>query len=76
GDQNVRVCTIGLGGENLVRFACISNDRGRQAGRTGQGAVMGSKNLKAIALRGSHPISVANPEELAKASLDLMKIVT
>ena len=74
GDQNVRVCTIGLGGENLVRFACISNDRGRQAGRTGQGAVMGSKNLKAIALRGSHPISVANPEELAKASLDLMKI--
>ncbi len=74
GDQNIRVCTIGLAGEKLVRFACISNDRGRQAGRTGHGAVMGSKNLKAIALRGSKPINVANPEELAKVSLNLTKI--
>ncbi|MBA7656504.1 putative oxidoreductase YdhV [subsurface metagenome] len=74
GDQNVRVCTIGLAGENLVKFACISNDRGRKAGRTGQGAVMGSKNLKAIALRGSKPINVANPEELSKKCFDLMKI--
>jgi aldehyde:ferredoxin oxidoreductase len=50
---------IGKGGENLVRFATISNE-GRHAGRGGVGAVMGSKNLKAIALSGSHETSVAD----------------
>lgn len=48
-----RVCGIGPAGERGVRFACIVNDRNRAAGRTGLGAVMGSKNLKAIAVRGS-----------------------
>ena len=48
-----RVACIGPAGENLVRFAGIANDGGRQAGRTGPGAVMGSKNLKAIAVRGT-----------------------
>ena len=48
----VRVASIGPAGERLVRFASIANDGGRQAGRCGPGAVMGSKNLKAIALRG------------------------
>jgi aldehyde:ferredoxin oxidoreductase len=52
--------SIGKAGENLVRFATISNE-GRHAGRGGVGAVMGSKNLKAIALSGSHQTSVADP---------------
>ena len=51
--RRTRVASIGPAGERLVRFASIANDGGRQAGRTGPGAVMGSKNLKAIALRGS-----------------------
>ena len=53
GDRRVRVAQIGPGGENLVRFACIINDLKGAAGRTGMGAVMGSKNLKAIAVRGN-----------------------
>ncbi len=58
--QSMRVAAIGKAGENLVRFATISNE-GRHAGRGGVGAVMGSKNLKAIALCGSREISVADP---------------
>ncbi|GAH13486.1 unnamed protein product, partial [marine sediment metagenome] len=48
-----KVACIGPAGENLVRFACIMNDMGRAAGRSGVGAVMGSKNLKAVAVRGT-----------------------
>jgi aldehyde:ferredoxin oxidoreductase len=54
-----RVAAIGPAGEHLVRFATISND-GRHAGRTGTGAVMGSKRLKAIAVRGTQPTAVAD----------------
>jgi aldehyde:ferredoxin oxidoreductase len=61
GDPNVAVAVIGPAGENLVRFACIECDY-RQAGRTGLGAVMGSKNLKAIAVRGSKDFELANPK--------------
>ncbi len=57
----VRVAAIGKAGENLVRFATISNE-GRHAGRGGVGAVMGSKNLKAIALSGNHATNVADPK--------------
>lgn len=71
GDQNVRVSTIGQGGENLIRYASLINDRFRAAGRTGMGAVAGSKNLKAIAVRGTHDVSVAEPEELLKFCKDL-----
>jgi aldehyde:ferredoxin oxidoreductase len=56
-----RIAAIGKAGENLVRFATISNE-GRHAGRGGVGAVMGSKQLKAIALSGDRNISVANPD--------------
>ena len=52
GDEKVRVVLIGPGGENLVRYACIMNGLYDAAGRGGLGAVMGSKNLKAIAVRG------------------------
>lgn len=55
-----RVAAIGLAGENRVRFATISNE-GRHAGRGGVGAVMGSKNLKAIALAGDRGTAVADP---------------
>jgi aldehyde:ferredoxin oxidoreductase len=71
GDSNVRVACIGPAGERLVRYACVSNDRGRQAGRTGVGAVWGSKNLKAVAVRGTQPVTVANLAELNKLSTEL-----
>ncbi|MEM2971243.1 MAG: aldehyde ferredoxin oxidoreductase family protein [Candidatus Bathyarchaeia archaeon] len=63
GDYYIRVAAIGLAGEKLVRIACIINEKTRAAGRTGMGAVMGSKNLKAIAVRGSRDITVAKPAE-------------
>ncbi len=63
GDYYIRVAAIGLAGEKLVRIACIINDKTRAAGRTGLGAVMGSKNLKAIAVRGTRDITVAKPEQ-------------
>ena len=54
GDDRIRTAQIGLAGENKVHYACIINDLKHAAGRTGMGAVMGSKNLKAIACRGHH----------------------
>ncbi|MEM2104963.1 MAG: aldehyde ferredoxin oxidoreductase family protein [Candidatus Bathyarchaeia archaeon] len=63
GDYYIRVAAIGPAGEKLVKIACIINDKTRAAGRTGMGAVMGSKNLKAIAVRGTRDITVAKPEE-------------
>ncbi len=59
-----RVASIGPAGESLVRYATISND-GRHAGRTGTGAVMGSKRLKALALCGGWSVPIAHPEALA-----------
>ena len=70
GDETVRTCVIGPAGENLVRFANLTNDRGRQAGRTGMGAVMGSKLLKAVAIRGTKPVKVADPDGLRTLALD------
>ena len=58
------VLTIGPAGENMVRFACVTSDLHRQAGRTGLGAVMGSKRLKAIVVKGSKEVEVAKPVEL------------
>ena len=66
GDRLIRVASIGPAGENLVKFACITCDYGRQAGRTGIGAVMGSKRVKAIVARGSLDIPVADPQTLRK----------
>ncbi len=56
-DPQIKVCSIGAAGENQVLFACIVNDLHRAAGRSGVGAVMGSKNLKAVALRGTQGVS-------------------
>lgn len=62
GKQNARVAGIGLAGENQIAFASILCDHGRVAGRTGLGAVMGAKNLKAVAVSGSGKVPVHDPE--------------
>jgi len=67
-DPDICTISIGPGGENLVRFACLIADLGRGLGKTGVGAVFGSKKLKAIAVRGSKEIKVAHPEMLQKAA--------
>ena len=67
GIPNLRVACIGPAGENKVRFACIMNDKHRAAGRSGVGAVMGSKNLKAIAVRGTGNVEIAKPKEFMKS---------
>jgi aldehyde:ferredoxin oxidoreductase len=63
-DKNIEVLQIGPAGENRVKYACILSMCSRANGRTGMGAVMGSKNLKAIAVRGSDQPSVADTDAL------------
>jgi aldehyde:ferredoxin oxidoreductase len=67
-----RIASIGPAGERGVRYATISHD-GRHAGRGGSGAVMGSKNIKAIAVRGTQRTEWAHPRELTELSRDLSK---
>ena len=72
GDPGLKVLAIGPAGENLVRFAAIGNDKGHFVGRTGLGAVMGSKRLKAICVRGSGKLEKADDaryREIHKAAL-------
>lgn len=63
GSKKVRIALIGPAGENLVKFAAIMNDGHRAAGRAGVGAVMGSKNLKAIAVEGSKRVPIADKQK-------------
>ncbi len=65
--QDIRVACIGPAGENGVRFASIMNDKDRAAGRSGVGAVMGAKRLKAVAVRGDAPVPIHDPEAFKKA---------
>ena len=65
------IASIGPAGENLVRFACIMNDLHRAAGRSGVGAVMGSKNLKAIAVRGTGGVKLADPLAFMKGMWEM-----
>jgi aldehyde:ferredoxin oxidoreductase len=67
-----RIASIGPAGERMVLYASVSHD-GRHAGRGGSGAVLGSKNIKAIALRGSHLTEWAHPRELAELSRSLSR---
>ncbi len=67
GVPDLRIASIGPAGERLVRFACIMNDKHRAAGRSGVGTVMGSKNLKAIAVRGTGQVQVADPRAFHQA---------
>jgi len=73
GDDKIKICSIGPAGENLVLLSCIMNDLDRTAARTGNGAVMGSKNLKAITVRGDRRVEVAEPDKLKQVSGDLRK---
>ncbi|MDK2855312.1 MAG: aldehyde:ferredoxin oxidoreductase [Bacillota bacterium] len=68
-DPEAKVACIGPAGENLVLFAAVINDKHRAAGRTGVGAVMGSKNLKAVVVRGTGGVKVADKEAFRQAVL-------
>ena len=70
-----RVAAIGPAGERLVRYAAIMNDHGRAAGRTGMGAVMGSKGLKAIVVHGRHKVPIARPDAFRQALRRTMRYV-
>jgi aldehyde:ferredoxin oxidoreductase len=76
GESNGRVCCIGPAGENLSKIASVMNDKDRAAGRSGVGAVMGSKNLKAIVVKGSGTVEPESKElfrEAVKAKNDILK---
>ena len=75
GDKRLRVASIGPAGEKLVLFASIMNDHGRAAGRTGMGAVMGSKKLKAIAVRGRQRVPLANREAFSDSVEGAVKVI-
>lgn len=75
-EESVSVACIGSGGEKLIRYAAIMNDSGRAAGRCGLGALMGSKNLKAVAASGNRKPELSNPEkvrDLAKRAVAQIK---
>ncbi|MEI8303312.1 MAG: aldehyde ferredoxin oxidoreductase family protein [Burkholderiales bacterium] len=75
-DPLTRVSSIGRAGENQVLFACIVNDLHRAAGRSGVGAVAGSKNLKAIAVRGTRGVgNIHNPKAFMKVTAEKKKIL-
>ncbi len=75
GLPKARVAAIGPAGERLVRYAAIMNDHGRAAGRTGMGAVMGSKGLKAIVVYGRRKVPIARPEEFREVLRRTMHFV-
>lgn len=74
-DEEVDVALIGQAGENLVRYASIENGPYNAWGRTGLGAVMGSKNLKAISVRGRGSVKVAHKKDFVKAVAETRKAV-
>jgi aldehyde:ferredoxin oxidoreductase len=69
--DDFQIALIGPGAENLVKFGCICHDFGRQAGRAGVGTVMGSKKLKAIAVRGRKSIPVADVGEFRRVGREM-----
>ena len=71
--NSMGIANIGPAGENLVRYAAIMSDGGRAAGRSGLGAVMGSKNLKAIAAIGTGQVNIADVEGFKKIVMDMYK---
>lgn len=74
-DPQLKVASIGKPGEQGVRFACIVNDLHRAAGRSGVGAVMGSKHLKAIAVRGTSGVPVPDPKRFMQVVKDTHKLL-
>ncbi len=73
--RNASIAAIGVAGENLVSYACINIERSRQAGRTGMGAVMGNKRLKAFVVKGDGNVPVAQPKRLKKVRDGALKHV-
>ncbi len=71
GDPAIKIAAIGPGGENLVRYASVMFENCHAVGRTGMGAVMGSKNLKAVAVRGTKGVKVAHPGPFMRLSRNL-----
>ena len=74
-DPLIRIASIGGAGEGLSRYACIMNDRDRAAGRSGVGAVMGSKLLKAVAVRGTTGVAVNDPKRFLDVTREKRKIL-
>ncbi len=74
-DPMLKIAAIGQAGENGVLFACIVNDLHRAAGRSGVGAVMGSKRLKAVAVRGTQGVSVADPRRFLQVTMEKKRIL-
>jgi aldehyde:ferredoxin oxidoreductase len=72
GDPDLQVLAIGPAGENMVRFACVISYDGHCGGRTGMGAVMGSKNLKAVAVRGTKKLKVADEAAYRRLFQEIM----
>ncbi|MGD8507201.1 MAG: aldehyde ferredoxin oxidoreductase family protein, partial [Candidatus Bathyarchaeota archaeon] len=72
-DKKASVAAVGPAGENLVHIACIASEKRNYSGRGGSGAVMGSKNLKAISVLGSNEIEVSKSQELQELSGKLIK---
>jgi aldehyde:ferredoxin oxidoreductase len=68
-NERIKVATIGIAGENLVKYAGIINDEGRAVGRCGLGSIMGSKKLKALAIHGTNRVQIADPQ----ACKDILK---
>jgi len=75
-DNEIRELCIGPAGENLVRFAKVIANTTRAGGKCGMGAVMGSKNLKAVAVRGTNSVRIAKPEEFYRASMNAYHKIT
>jgi len=75
GDPDIKIASIGQAGENLVSAACVVSDLTRGAGRCGIGAVMGSKKLKAVAIRGTKGVKIAKPEEFLKLCEETIELV-
>jgi aldehyde:ferredoxin oxidoreductase len=71
-DPKARVACIGPAGERLVRFAAVMNDKDRAAGRSGVGAVMGSKNLKAVVVRGTGRVPLADPQRFKAFNQEIL----
>ena len=71
-DPKAKIACIGPAGERLVRFAAVMNDKDRAAGRSGVGAVMGSKNLKAVVVRGGGTVTLADPERFKAVNKEVL----
>ncbi len=74
GVRRAKIASIGPAGERLVRFACIINDNGRAAGRSGLGAVMGSKRLKALAVNGKTKPPIADPDRFKRIRSEIIQV--